>query len=90
MPYLQPLALSASTRKAASKSLLQQLREGIAEATGTEPAPVERLVRVKVRTLVTIAALTGAFYVLLPQLAHVGDSFTALARRTSGGSLSRW
>ena len=32
----------------------------------------------KARTLVTIAALTGAFYVLLPQLAHVGDSFTAL------------
>ncbi len=78
MPYLQPLALSASTRKAASKSLLQQLREGIAQATGTEAAPVERLVRVKARTLVTIAALTGAFYVLLPQLAHVGDSFTAL------------
>ena len=78
MPYLQPLALSASTRKQASKSLLQELRARIAEATGAEPAPVEKLVRVKVRTLVTIAALTGAFYVLLPQLAHVGDSFTAL------------
>ena len=45
---------------------------------GTEAAPVEKLVRVKARTLVTIAALTGAFYVLLPQLANVGDSFTAL------------
>ncbi len=78
MPYLQPLALSASTRKRAPKSLLQELRSGIAEATGTDPAPVEKLVRVKARTLVTIAALTGAFYVLLPQLAHVGDSFTAL------------
>jgi uncharacterized protein (TIRG00374 family) len=78
MPYLQPLALSASTRKRAPKSLLQELRSGIAEATGTEAAPVEKLVRVKARTLVTIAALTGAFYVLLPQLAHVGDSFTAL------------
>ncbi len=77
-PYLQPLALSASTRKRAPKSLLQELRSGIAEATGTEAAPVEKLVRVKARTLVTIAALTGAFYVLLPQLAHVGDSFTAL------------
>ena len=30
------------------------------------------------RTLVTIAALVGAFYVLLPQLANVGDSFAAL------------
>jgi undecaprenyl-diphosphatase len=78
MPYLQPLALSASTRKQTPKSLLQELRSGIADATATEPPPVERLVRVKARTLVTIAALTGAFYVLLPQLAHVGDSFTAL------------
>jgi len=84
MPYLQPLALSASTRKHAPKSLLQELRSGIAEATGTEPAPVEKLVRVKVRTLVTIAALTGAFYVLLPQLAHVGDSFTALRTANFG------
>ena len=51
MPYLQPLALSASTRKRAPKSLLQELRSGIADATGTEAAPVEKLVRVKARTL---------------------------------------
>ena len=77
-PYLQPLALAASTRKQASKALLQELRSGIAETTGTEPAPLERLVRVRPRTLFMIAALTGAFYILLPQLANVDDSFTAL------------
>jgi undecaprenyl-diphosphatase len=77
-PYLQPLALSAATRKHASKSLLQDLRSQIAAITGEEPPPLERLVRVRARTLVMIAALTAAFYVLLPQLAHVDDSFAAL------------
>ena len=78
VPFLQPLALSAATRKQASKSLLRDLRAGIAAATGEEPAPLERLVRVRPRTVFTIVALTGAFYILLPQLANVGDSFRAL------------
>lgn len=78
VPYLQPLALSASTRRAASKALLHDLRASVAAVTGQEAAPLERLVRVRPRTLLTIAVLTGAFYLLLPQLAHVGDSFTAL------------
>ena len=46
-PYLQPLALSAATRKQASKALLRELRDGIATVTGEEPAPLERLVRVR-------------------------------------------
>jgi undecaprenyl-diphosphatase len=78
VPYLQPLALSAATRKQASKALLHELRDAIATATGEEPAPLERLIRVRPRTLFMIAALVGAFYVLLPQLANVGDSFAAL------------
>ena len=77
-PYLQPLALTAATRKRASKSLLKELREGVATATGQEPEPLERLVRVRARTLVMIATLTGAFYFLLPQLANVDDSVEAL------------
>ncbi len=78
MPYLQPLGLSAATRKRASKSMLRELRSGVAAATGHEEAPLERLVRVRPRTLLMITALVGAFYVLLPQLANVGDSFEAL------------
>jgi undecaprenyl-diphosphatase len=78
LPYLQPLALSSATRRAASKSLLQALRTAVAAATGATVEPPAQLVRVRARTLVTIAASVGAFYVLLPQLAHVGDSFVAL------------
>ena len=78
MPFLQPLALSAATRRRASKSSLKELRTRIAEATAREPAPLEQLIRVRPRTLFTIAALTGAFYVLLPQLASVDDSIDAL------------
>ncbi len=77
-PYLQPLALSAATRAQVSKSQLGDLRTRVGALSGEEPAPLERLVRVRPRTLVTIAALTGAFYFLLPQLAHVGDSYRAL------------
>jgi undecaprenyl-diphosphatase len=78
MPYLQPLALSAGTRRTVSKSTLRAARDHIAAVTGHEPVPLERLVRVKPKTVVTIAALTGAFYVLLPQLANVDESVEAL------------
>ena len=78
MPYLQPLALSRATRSKASKSELKALREGVADATGEKVPPLERLQRVRGKTLLTIAALTAAFYVLLPQLADVGDSVAAL------------
>ncbi len=78
VPFLQPLALSSATRKQASKSMLQQLRSEIATTTGTEPPPLEKLVRVRPRTLLMIAALALAFYVLLPQLANVGDSVRAM------------
>jgi undecaprenyl-diphosphatase len=76
--YIQPLALSAGTRRQSSKSLLQDLRSMIAAATGEEPAPLEQLVRVRPRTLMMISVGVGAFYLLLPQLADVGDSFRAL------------
>jgi undecaprenyl-diphosphatase len=84
VPYLQPLALSAATRKPVSKALLQELRAGIAATTGVEAAPLERLVRIRPRTLLTITALTAAFYVLLPQLADVGDSVQALRTASWG------
>jgi len=77
-PFLQPLALSASTRKRATKPVLHSLRAGVAASSGEEPAPLERLARVRLRTLLMILALAGAFYVLLPQLAGVDKSFKAL------------
>ena len=77
-PYLQPLALSAATRRLASKSLMQELRVEVAAVSGIEPVELERLVRVRPRTILITAALAGAFYVLLPQLANVDDSFQAI------------
>jgi len=76
--FLQPLALTTATRRRASKSLLKELRDGVASASGREPEPLERLVRVRPKTLLMIATLAGAFYFLLPQLANVDDSFRAL------------
>jgi undecaprenyl-diphosphatase len=84
VPFLQPLALSTATRKQASKGMLQQLRNEISTTTGIEAAPLEQLVRVRPRTLVMIAALALAFYVLLPQLAHVGDSVRAIENASWG------
>ena len=84
MAYLQPLALSTATRRAVSKSVLRDLRTGLAEATGRPPVPWSGSIRIRPRTVVTIVTLTGAFYVLLPQLANVGDSVEAL------GSANWW
>ena len=84
MPYLQPLALSAATRRGASSSSLKTLRGSVAEATSHDEVPLERLIRVRPRTVVTIATLAGAFYLLLPQLANVDDSVAAL------GSANWW
>ena len=84
MSYLQPLALSAATRRAAPTTLLRDLRSRVAQATAREPAPLERLIRVRPRTAIMIATLTGAFYILLPQLADVDDSIEALGSANWG------
>ena len=82
MPYLQPLALPAPTRKAwrSNKEVLDALREAVRHATGVEPVALARLDRIRPRTVVSIAALAGAFYFLLPQLANLDESAEAASR----------
>jgi glycosyltransferase 2 family protein len=82
VPYLQPLALPAATRRAwrSNRDVLDALREAIRHATGVEPAPLARLDRLRPRTVVSIAALAGAFYFLLPQLANVDETAEAASR----------
>jgi undecaprenyl-diphosphatase len=77
-PLLQPLALSATTRRsvAQQEGLLAKTRS--AAAGGSADQQLARIQRVRPRTLVTIAALAGAFYFLLPQLAQVGSSWHAI------------
>jgi uncharacterized protein (TIRG00374 family) len=80
VPLLQPLALSAGTRRAIARhdGLLARTRAAAAAASGREAQDLARIQRVRPRTLLAIAAAAGAFYYLLPQLAHVGSSWRAV------------
>jgi glycosyltransferase 2 family protein len=82
VPYLQPLALPAPTRRSlrGNREVLDALREAVRSATGVEPAPLARLERVRPRAAVSILALAGGFYFLLPQLADVGETAEAASR----------
>jgi uncharacterized membrane protein YbhN (UPF0104 family) len=81
LPYLQPLALPGSTRRALRQegTLLAEIRERVQTVTGVPSASPARLERVKPRTLVSVVAFAVAFYVLLPQLADVQRTADAAA-----------
>ena len=80
VPLLQPLALSASTRREikGQDGLLKATRAAAIAASGDVDKDLVRLQRVRPRTLLVIAALAGAFYFLLPQIAQVSSSWHAL------------
>jgi len=80
VPLLQPLALSAATRRAVAghDGLLARTRSAAAAASGQDAQDLARVQRVRPRTLLAIAAAAGAFYYLLPQLANVGSSWRAM------------
>jgi glycosyltransferase 2 family protein len=80
VPLLQPLALSAGTRRAVKQQdgLLTRTRAAAAAASGLAAPELVRVQRVRPRTLLAIAALVGAYYLLLPQLAKVGNPLPAL------------
>jgi undecaprenyl-diphosphatase len=80
VPLLQPLALSAGTRRAIARQdgLLTQTRAAAVAAGGREDQELARIQRVRPRTLLAIAAAAGAFYFLLPKLAQVGSGWRAV------------
>ena len=81
VPLLQPLALSAGTRREikGQDELLKNTRAAAIAASGDgADQDLARLQRVRPRTLLAIAALAGAFYFLLPQIAQVSSSWHAL------------
>ena len=80
VPLLQPLALSAATRRAIGHDdgLLAATRSAATAASGVNGQPLARLQRVRPRTLLAITAAAGAFYFILPQLAQVSSSWHAL------------
>jgi len=81
VPLLQPLALSTGTRREikGQDGLLKNTRAAAIAASGDADTDLVRLQRVRPRTLLAIAALAGAFYFLLPQIAQVSSSWHALA-----------
>ena len=80
VPLLQPLALSAATRRTIARhdGLLARTRSAAATASRQDAQDLARVQRVRPRTLLAIAAAAGAFYYLLPQLANVGSSWRAM------------
>jgi uncharacterized membrane protein YbhN (UPF0104 family) len=80
VPLLQPLALSAGTRRAVKQQdgLLTRTRSAAAAASGVANPELVRVQRVRPRHLLAIAALVGVFYILLPELAKVGNPLPAL------------
>ena len=80
VPLLQPLALSAGTRRAIARhdGLLTQTRVAAAAASRRDDQELARIQRVRPKTLLAIAAGAAAFYFLLPQLAQVGSSWRAV------------
>ncbi len=79
MPLLQPLALSAATRRAIAghDGLLRRTRSAAA-ASGRDAQDLARLQRVRPRTLLAIAAAAGVYYYILPELAGIGSSWRAM------------
>ncbi|HKE76098.1 MAG TPA: lysylphosphatidylglycerol synthase transmembrane domain-containing protein [Acidimicrobiales bacterium] len=84
VPYLQPLALPGSTRRALrgeqGRGLLGALRDRIEDLTGSSAPPLARLERVRPRTALSVVAFAVAFYVFLPQLADVQRSADAASQ----------
>jgi len=71
VPLLQPIVLGRPTRRQLREHdhLLDQLREEILAAVPTAPVEPVRVERLRLRTVVSAAALTAAAYVLVSQVA---------------------
>jgi len=80
VPLLQPMALSAATRRAIAgqKGLLARTRSAAAAASGRPEEELASIQRVRPRTLIGIAAASAAFYLLLPKLAQAAGSWQAV------------
>ncbi len=74
LPRLQPLALTPPTRAAVKAAgCLDELRDEIHRATGTEDVPIEPLERIKPRTVLGIVMGAVAIGTLVPQFLGLGS-----------------
>lgn len=70
-PRMQPLALSGATQAGLKGTDILEQVHGLVAGLCGEAIELEKLERVKPRTLITMAALFVAIYILIPQLADV-------------------
>jgi uncharacterized membrane protein YbhN (UPF0104 family)/membrane-associated phospholipid phosphatase/tRNA A-37 threonylcarbamoyl transferase component Bud32 len=84
--FLQPLALTAATRKnlRSAHGLLPETRTLLAAALDTEQPAAERLLRVKPGTIVVLAALGFAVHLLLPQVGELRQTIHAVTHSKPG------
>jgi glycosyltransferase 2 family protein len=87
LPYVQPAAVCAATRRALGKTGFDELHRALVEATGAPEPEAPRLVRVKPKTILTIAALGIAGWVLGPQVIQQGNLWGELAEAHRGWAL---
>jgi uncharacterized protein (TIRG00374 family) len=78
LPWIQPLGLSTATRTQIGKSKgFEKLRGALAEAVGATDVSYVKMERINRRTILVLASLGLAAYVLIPQFAEasgfVGD-----------------
>ena len=87
-PYLQRAALTPHVRDLARthEVALKDLREATATATGTEPAKVVELRRVRPQDLLLVALVIFAAYSLIGQIAEIGPG--TLLDELSGADLA--
>jgi uncharacterized membrane protein YbhN (UPF0104 family)/membrane-associated phospholipid phosphatase/tRNA A-37 threonylcarbamoyl transferase component Bud32 len=82
LPLLQPMALSAATRRALGRRahLMRDLRTAAAARAGIDPdsARAEPLTRIRLRTVVTVLVGGVAVHVLIPQAAELRHTLEAL------------
>jgi undecaprenyl-diphosphatase len=79
-PLLQPLALSAATRRAVRRQpqVLDELRRRVSAETGIAVAPPIRLTRIRPATVAFLAGGAAAIHLLLPQVGRLGQTEAAL------------
>ena len=71
-------SLAAGRERDSQPGPLARTRSQAAAVSGQPPQELAQVQRVRPRTLLTIAALSAAFYYLLPQLAKVAGGWRAL------------
>ncbi len=86
LPLLQPLALATETRRALHrhKGLLDDVRNRAADSVGAEHVKLEPLTRVRPRSVLTLACLLVATYLLLPQVGEFHRTLDATRHAETG------